>query len=173
MSVGKIRIAISLILITSILLLPGSLVAQTSTAPSNDWSRLAAVESGSKLSIKLKDGKRVEGKLSNLSDTSLTLSVKNKPVELKRDDIRSVHQVKGRSTKKWTLIGMGVGAGATAAVVAVGRANDDDTGFDFDKLENAIHGGLVVAGAGVGAITGFFVGRTRRKRVLVYQTREP
>ncbi|HET6890669.1 MAG TPA: hypothetical protein VFH31_06170, partial [Pyrinomonadaceae bacterium] len=159
--------------ITSILLVPGSLIAQTSTTPINDWSRLTAVEPESKLTVKLKNGKKVEGKLSSLFDTSLTLSVKNKPVELKRDDIRSVHRVKGKSTTKWTLIGMGVGAGATAAVVAVARANDNDTGFDFDKLENAIHGGLVVAGAGVGAITGFFVGRTRRKRALIYASSQP
>jgi hypothetical protein len=173
MSVGRVRITTSLILITSILLLPGSLVAQTSTAPINDWSRLAAIESGNKLTIKLKNGKKVDGKLSSVSDTGLTLSVKDKPVELKRDDIRMVHLVKPPSTTKWTLLGMGVGAGAGAALGAVGRANDNDAGFDFDKLDNAIHAGLVVAGAGAGAITGFFVGRTRRKKVLIYESSQP
>lgn len=173
MSVGRIRIATSLILITSILLVPGSLIAQTSTTPINDWSRLTAVEPESKLTLRLKNGKKVDGRLSSISDAGLTLSVKDKSLEVKRDDIRSVHQVKGQSTTKWTLIGMGVGAGATAAVVAVARANDNDTGFDFDKLENAIHSGLVVAGAGVGAITGFFVGRTKRKRALIYESSQP
>jgi small nuclear ribonucleoprotein (snRNP)-like protein len=173
MSVGRIRIATSLILIASILLLPGSLVAQTSTAPVNDWSRLAAVEPGSKLSIKLKDGKKVEGKLNGFTDSALSLSIKNKTVEVKREEVRSIHQVKRKSATTSTLIGMGVGAGAGAALGAVGRANDDDTGFDFDKLENAIHAGLVVAGAGVGAITGFFVGRSRRKRVLIYESTQP
>lgn len=173
MSDGKIRIVASLILITSILLLPDSLVAQTSTAPVNDWSRLSAVETESKLTIKLKDGKKVEGKLSSLSDTGLRLSVKNKPVELKRDDIRSVHQVKRKSATTSTLIGFGIGAGAGAALGALGRANDNDTSFDFDRLDNAIHAGLVVAGAGAGAITGFFVGRTKRKRVLIYESSQP
>lgn len=173
MSVGRIRIATSLILITSILLLPGSLIAQTSTTPINDWSRLSAVEPESKLTIRLKNGKKIDGRLSSVSDAGLTLSVKDKPLEMKRDDIRSVHQVKGRSTTKWTLIGMGVGAGAGAALGAVGRANDNDTGFDFDELDNAIHAGLVVVGAGLGAITGFFIGRTRRKKVLIYQSSQP
>lgn len=173
MSAGRIRIATSLILITSILLAPSSLVAQTSTASINDWSRLSAVGPESKLTIRLKNGKKVDGRLSSVSDGGLTLSVKDKPLEVKRADIRSVHQVKPPSTAKWTLIGTGVGAGATAAVVAVARSNDDDTGFDFDKLENAIHGGLVVVGAGVGAITGFFVGRSRRKKVLIYESAQP
>lgn len=173
MSAGRVRIATSLILITSILLLPGSLVAQTPTAPINDWSRMSAVETESKVAIKLKNGKKVEGKLSSLSDTGLTLSVKNKPVEVKRDDIRMVHLVKPPSTTKWTLLGMGVGAGAGAALGAAGRANDNDAGFDFGKADNLIHAGLVVIGAGIGGITGFFVGRTQRKRVLIYESSQP
>src|SRR5215475_14797249 len=154
MSVGRIRIATSLILITSILLLPGSLIAQTLIPPINDWARLSAVEIESKLSIKLKDGKKVEGKLSSVSDRGLTLSVKKKPVELNRDDIRSVHLVKPSSSVKWALIGMGVGAGATAGAVALARSTNDDTGADFVN-EDVIHAGLVVIGAGIGTITGF------------------
>jgi small nuclear ribonucleoprotein (snRNP)-like protein len=173
MSVGRIRIATSLILITSILLMPGSLVAQTSTAPMNDWSRLAAVESGSQLSIKLKDGKKVEGKLSGFTDSALSLSIKNKTVEVKREEVRSIHQVKRKSAGTSTLIGLGVGAGAGAVAGALARANDNDAGFDFDKVDNLIHAGLVVAGAGAGAIAGFFVGRTRRKRVLIYESSQP
>jgi hypothetical protein len=173
MSVGKIRIATCLILITSILLLPRSLVAQTSTAPINDWSRLAAVESGSKLSLKLKNGKKVGGKLSGFTDSALSLSIKNKTVEVKREEVRRIHQVQRKSATTSTLIGVGVGAGAAAAAGALVRANDNDAGFDFDKAENLIHAGMVVIGAGVGGITGFFVGRARRKRVLIYESNQP
>lgn len=170
MSVRRMRITTSLILITSILLLPGSLVGQTSPAPMNDWSRLTAVESGSKLIVKLKDGKTVEGKLNSVLDTGLSLSIKNKTVEVKREEVRSIHQVKRKSAGTSTLIGAGVGAGMAAAAGALARANNDDDGF---VSESAMHAGMVVIGAGLGGITGFFVGRTQRTRVLIYESSQP
>ena len=170
MSVRRMRITTSLILIISILLMPGSLFAQTSTAPINDWSRLAAVESGSKLSIQLKDGKKLDGNLSGFTDSALSLSIKNKTVEVKREEVRSIHQVKRKSAGTSTLIGAGVGAGMAATAGALARAGTDDDGF---INESAVHAGMVVIGAGIGGITGFFVGRTRRKKVLIYESSQP
>jgi small nuclear ribonucleoprotein (snRNP)-like protein len=165
--VGGKRLTISLVLVAFILLTPVSLTAQTATAPTNDWSRLSATESGSKLVVKLKNGKTVEGKLSGVSDAVLSLSVKNKPVEIKRDDVRSVHQVKKKSAAKLTLIGLGVGAGAGAAL---GAAADDN---EFLISRGQAAAGFAVLGAGVGAVVGYLVGRSGRQRVLIYETRQP
>ena len=73
------RLMVSITLVTSLLLSPVMLTAQVASAPSSDWSQVIAVQSGSKLVIKLKNGKSVEGKLGGVSDTALSLSVSGKP----------------------------------------------------------------------------------------------
>jgi len=165
MRLGRKEFTISLVLVAS-LLLPSVTLAQVNTAPTRDWSSLKTVLSGSKLVIKLKNGKTVEGKLSGVSDTALSLSVSGKPLELGRDDILSVYQVRGKSAKKPTLIGLGVGAGAGAAIGAAGGDND---GFFLTKPEAAAAFGVL--GAAVGAIAGFAIGKSGHKRVLIYEAK--
>ena len=168
MCVRSKRFTLILVLLAS-LSLPSVTVAQNTSAPAGDWSALNAVTSGSKLVVKLKTGQSVEGKLSSVSDTALSLSVKNKPVDLKRDDVLSVYQLRGKSATKATLIGMGVGAGAGAAIGAAGGSGNDS----FDKIDHAVTAGLTVIGAGAGALTGYLIGRGGNKRVLIYEARQP
>lgn len=160
MFVGSRRLTFSLLLIASLLLSP---IASAQTA-GNDWSALRAVATGSKLSIKLKTGKTVEGRLTGVSDDTLSLSVKDRPTDLKRGEVQSVYEVRRRSATKGTLIGAGVGAGVGLAVGVAGSNSDDD----FVDLDAAVTAGLTVVGAGVGALTGFLIGRRGGKRVLVY-----
>ena len=120
------------------------------------------------MAVKLKDGKTLEGKLGTVSDTGLSLSVKDKPVDVKREDVLSLYQITRKSATKATLIGLGVGAGAGAGIALAGR---NDQGFD--KLENAVLAGFTVIGAGAGALTGYLIGRSGRKRVLIYQAGQP
>ena len=169
MCIGSKRLTMSMALIASILLTPVSLIAQTAAGSSQDWSRLTTVESGSKLVVKQKDGKTLEGKLSSVSDSVLSLSVKNKPVEVRREDVRSVHQITKKSATKATLVGLGVGAGAGAAVGAAGGSNNSG----FEKIEHAATAGLAVLGGAAGALTGYLIGRKGSKRVLVYETNQP
>src|SRR5688572_27813908 len=100
------RITVLLPLLLSFLLSPPILLAQTGM---NDWSRLNSIASGTKLSVKLKDGKKFDGKFDAVSDATLSLTVKNARKELRREEVASVHQVSGKSATKATLIGMGVG----------------------------------------------------------------
>lgn len=165
MFVGKRVRAFSLVLVASLLLSP---VASAQTA-ANDWSALKAVETGSKVSVKLRTGKTVEGKLTGVSDDGLSLSVKNRPVELKREDVQSVYQVRGKSATRATLIGMAVGGGAGAVAGAVGDSSSDG----FETIDSAATAALTVLGAGVGALTGYLIGRRGRKRVLVYEAPQP
>ncbi|MDT5059695.1 MAG: hypothetical protein QOH63_154 [Acidobacteriota bacterium] len=168
MSIVRRRFTISLVLVASLLLSPVA-SAQNAAAPTHDWSALSAVTRGSKLEVKLKDGKTVKGKLSGVSDTALSLSVKNKPVDLKREDVASVYEVSAKSATKATLIGMGVGAAAGAVIGTAGSSRD--TGFD--KIDRAITAGLTIIGAGAGALTGYLIGRGGHKRVLIYEARQP
>lgn len=168
MCIGNKRFTISLALVAALLLSPVTL-AQNTTAPSSDWSVLNTVASGSELSVKLKAGKTVEGKLSSVSDAVLALSVKNKPVELKREDVLSVYQLKRKSATKAVLIGLGVGAGAGALLGSIGDSRSDG----FEKIDQAVTAGLTVIGAGVGALTGYLIGRRGNKRVLIYEAKQP
>lgn len=166
MWIDRKRTTISLALIATLFLSTVTVTAQNTTQANDDWSRVKSVESGSKLAVKLKDGKTVEGKLSSASDSAVSLTVKNKPVDIKREDVLSVHQVMKKSATKATLIGLGVGAGAGAGIGAAAGASNDN---GFEKIEHATTAGLAVLGAGAGAVAGFLVGRSGRKRVLIYQ----
>ena len=103
------RLMICVTLVTSLLLSPVTLTAQVASAPSSDWSQVIAVQSGSKLVIRLKNGTTVDGKLTSANDTALLLSVKNNPMEIKRSDVLSVYQISKKSATKATLIGLAVG----------------------------------------------------------------
>jgi len=156
-------ITMSIALIIALLLSAMPLQAQSNPS---DWSRLNSLESGSKIVVKLKSGKSVEGKLNSVSDSSLMLSIKNANQELKREDVLSVHRLTRKSATKATLIGAGVGGGAGAIIGAVGGRESD-----FDKLDQAVTAGLTIIGAGVGAIGGYLIGRSGKKRELIYEAK--
>ena len=158
---------VSIVLVASLLLSGVSVMAQGGT---NDWSKVTALAGGSNLSVKLKNGKTLKGTLNSVSDNTLSLTVKNAPVEIKREDVRTVHEViKKGSGGKGALIGSAVGAGAGAGLGAIGDASNDG---DFTEgVDNVIIAGMAVAGAGIGAIAGYFVGRRGSKKVLVYEAK--
>lgn len=156
------QLATLLILLTSMLLSPLTVAAQT-----NDWSRLTSVPAGSKLSAKLRNGKTVDGSLRTVSDTALTLTVKNTATEIKRDDVVSVHQVTRKSAKTATLVGLGLGAGAGAVFGAAADSKSDG----FENLDNIATAVTTVLGAGAGALGGFLIGRSGKKRVLIYEAK--
>lgn len=160
------RPLVAVVVVSSLLLSAVSVAAQAQT---NDWSKVSALSSGSNVSVKLKNGKTVNGTLSSATDSTLSVTAKNAPVDIKRDDVRSVHEVvkKGSATKA-ALIGTGVGAGAGAAAGAITDSNNDN---GLEKLDSAATAVLAVAGAGVGALVGYFIGRTGNKRVLVYESK--
>ena len=153
------------ILLSSLLLSTVTVRAQSAT---NDWSRLNSVVPGSKLSVKLKSGKTVDGTLNSVSDTTLSLTVKNAARDLRREDVASVHQVAKKSAAKSTLIGAGVGAGAGAILGAIGDTADENNWFDTDGLLTAAG---AILGAGIGALSGFLVGKSGNKRMLLYQAK--
>lgn len=168
MCVGNRKLTLVLLLAAA-LLLPSVASAQNSSASTGEWASLNTVTSGSKLAVKTQDGRSLEGRLSGVSDASLSLSVKGKPVELKREDVQSVYRIGKNSATKATLIGMGVGAGAGAAIGAAADSSSDG----FEGIDHAVTAGLTVVGAGVGALTGYLLGRRGSKRVLIYEAARP
>ena len=166
MAIGK-RVALILTLITSMFFSPAITMAQSGSSTS-DWSSLRSIPVDSKLSVKLKTGKTIDGKLRSVSDSSLTLMSKNTSVELKQDEISTVHHLLKKSATTSTLIGLGVGAGAGAAIGGIASSNDNS---GFEKIDHVATAGLAVAGAVIGAVSGYFIGRGATKRVLVFENK--
>ena len=141
------------------------LVAQTPIAlaqSSNQWSAVQAIPVDARLIVKQKDGKTIEGKMIEASETNLTLSRNNKVVNISRDGIRQIYRSTGKAAKgKWAAIGTGIGAGAGAGIGATKLSSDSDSDI-------YIMGGLLI-GLGVGAAAGALFGASRRKRELIYE----
>jgi hypothetical protein len=145
--------------------------SNTSSTSSGDWSVVQSVTLGDKLSVKLKDGKKVEGRLRAASDTTLTLDRGNKTSDLDRNSIARIHRYVpnsvGKSIGKSTAIGAGVGFGAGAGLgLAAGQYEDIETA--------ALVGIFGAIGAGVGAAVGAIVGAasaTGRKKMLIYEVK--
>ena len=133
----------------------------------NDWSKVAALAAGSNLQVKLKNGKTIKGTLGSVTDSGLSLTASNAPVEIKREEVRTVHEVvKKGSGGKGALIGSAIGAGAGAGLGVAADSNDEGL-----ELRNSITAGMAVLGAGVGALAGYFIGRSGSKRVLIYEAK--
>jgi hypothetical protein len=163
--------AISYVLV-ALLAMPSITLAQITTGPSSDWASVVATQPGEKLVVKLKDGRSVEGKLVRTSDTILTLSSHNKTTDFNRGDVLRAHRIAPTSAKKATLIGLGIGIAAGVGLGAMGSCRSD--GFIGDCFAPSVIVPVgAVAGAGLGALAGFAIGKSRHKRVLIYEAKQP
>lgn len=146
------------------------IVAQTAGDPARQWESVKALAPGEKLSVRLKDGKKVEATVRSVSDTILTLDRGTTTSDLKRETIskvyRIVRQSTGKSMGKSTAIGAGIGFGVGAGVgIAAGSYEDLETAGLVGLL-----GGLGAAiGAGIGALVGAV--HVKPGRVLIYEAK--
>ena len=127
-----------------------------------DWSAVQSVGTDERLIVKQRDGKTIEGRMIEASETNLTLSRNSKVINIPRDSILQIHHSKGKAAKgKWALIGAGiggaVGGGIGAAKFSSGR----------DDSEIWLPVGLIF-GAGAGAVGGALFEASRRQRELIY-----
>ncbi len=151
--------------ISCMLLVTAMLVWQTpvALAQTDGWPAVQAIAADERLIVKQKDGKTVEGKMIEASDSNLTLSRNKKVVNIPRDNIRQIYHSTGKAAKgKWAAIGAGIGAGAGTGI-GYGKYSPR-----VDDSELWIGIGLLV-GAGAGALSGMAFGASRRKRELIYE----
>lgn len=129
----------------------------------SNWAAVKAIQVDERLIVKQKDGKTVEGRMIEASETNLTLTRNSKVVNISRSDIREIYHSTGKAAKgKWALIGTGVGAGAGAGLGGIKYDSNRDDYIIYPVM------GFVI-GAGVGALAGMAFGASRRSRTLVYQ----
>jgi len=154
-----------------LLALPTLALAQKSSGSVSDWLAVRSISSGEKLSVKLKDGKKMEGRLVSISDATLTIDRGNRSTDIDRQSVEKVYRLVpksvGKSIGKSALIGAGIGFGAgTGVSLAAGSYEDLETGELIGIL-----GGLGAAiGAGIGALVGAVSG-SGNKKVLIYDTK--
>ncbi|GEM_PF-1379893 len=158
-------------LLTVLLLHSTPAIARQSPGSTRDWENVRAITTGDKVRMQTKDGKKADGNLLRVSDTTLTLERGNNAVDFNRDAIAKVYRVvkksAGKTIAKSTLIGAGIGFGSGAGVGLAFGAYED-----FDTAEIVAALGLLGAaiGAGIGALVGAIRG-SGEKRVLVYENK--
>jgi hypothetical protein len=157
----------SLLIVASFLLAQFPIAIAQGQAPQSsgrDWSAVQAVAADERLIVKQKDGKTIEGKMIEASETNLTLSRNSKVVNISRDSIQQIQHSRGKAAKaKWAAIGTGIGAVAGLGIGA--------TKYSSNRDDSEIWMGVgMVFGAGAGAVTGLLIGASQRKRELIYQT---
>jgi hypothetical protein len=156
--------SISLLLV-SLFLASYSPLALAQQVSSNDWAVVRQLRTNEKLVVKKMDGKELKGEMIEASDTALTIDRDGKPLSIPRSDVRQVYVISGKASKgKWALIGAGIGAGAGTGIGATKYRSDRD------DYEIYIYMGTLI-GTGVGAVSGFLFGQSRRSRDLVYDAR--
>jgi len=150
------------IILVGLLLSAQSFLPLVQAKSLHDWSTVQAVGSDERLIVRQKDGKTIEGKMIEASETNLTLSHKGKVVNIPRDSIQQIEHARGRAAKgKWAAIGAAIGAATGGGIGAAKASSTLDDGGIYTVA------GLVI-GAGAGAVGGLAFGATRRHRDLIY-----
>lgn len=163
MKTKTLSLLMALLVVCALLIAPLPIATAQGPSPQasgRDWSAVQAMATDERLIVKQKDGKTIEGKMIEASETNLTLSRNSKVVNISRDSIQQIQHSRGKAAKaKWALIGAGIGAGAGAAIGQAKVESDAEiwlpVGFIF--------------GTGIGAGVGALFGATRRQRTLIYQ----
>lgn len=150
-----------------ILLLTGSSVVlgQGTTQTLHNWTNLTLVPPGDELIVKRKDGKTLKGRLAGATDQAVTLSRKNKLVELDRTQISRIFRRVQKHGETATSTGASIGALAGVGLgIAAARSSEGEVSVIGAAL------GLALLGAGVGALIGA-VFDVKPPTVLIYQAR--
>ena len=138
-------------------------------AASSDWSAVTAISPGEKLSIELKDGKKMKGRLRTAADPIVTLERDSKTTDISRDSISRVYRMvgsAGKSVGKAAAIGAGIGGGIGIGLGMASGGYEDLGKGEIAAILGAVGAGL---GAGIGAIVGGL--GSKEKRVLVYESK--
>ncbi len=145
-------------------------LAQSSQLSSDQaWDLVKQTMFGEKLVVKLKDGRKVKGEKILVSDSELSLSIKNQQAaQFKRDEVLQVWRSLHPDPEKQRLYqGIGVGVGLLGGIaIAVAATRPGEPCFDCRGR------GIGLTAAVIGMTTaGALVGRKLAggKRILIYQ----
>jgi hypothetical protein len=137
---------------------------QETAIAKDNWDAVKSIPVGDEITIETRDGKRMKGRMSSITGTTLTFSSNNRPVDLDQPEIKKIYrQVTGGSRAKNSLLGTAIGAGIGAGIALFFVAT---YGEDVDADDFATTMGF---GAGIGAGVGvLFKGS---KKILIYEVK--
>ena len=161
----------TLLIILGLLGTPTQSLAQaTDPIATGMWSGVEKVPPGEKLIVKLKDGKKVKGTLSSVSDTGLTLARGNRTTDLKRENVLQVYQWVEKRGERHIGLGAMIGAISGGVLGLALYAADAGPFHGGNESVGALIGSIAgtgAIGATLGGLAGFSRGK-RRRRVLIY-----
>jgi hypothetical protein len=165
-------LCVLVLLVVLLLALPCVSLAQTNQPA---WETLHHLQPGQNIQIIDTSSKKHSGKLLNVSDSAISLSVAAGEQSLQKQDVRTV-KVLGAHRGKNALIGAAVGGGAGALIgAAIGAASHQScastTTFCLDPLGTAGQAGIGAAIGGLGgAISGAIIGALVPSHDTAYTT---
>jgi hypothetical protein len=140
---------------------PTALVGGQSPVPPG-WSVVMQAPIGEQFRVRLKDGREIRGRSSQVSPAELIIVQGKEQIRIPADNVRNMYRIVGRS--KWRAALTIGGAGAVAGAL-LGAAITDDT-----------HGGRSAAAASgavsFGSLAALFgaLGTSGKKEVLIFQS---
>jgi len=158
--------ALALTMVVFMLMGVAPVMAQTTA--SSDWSTVTAISAGEKISVELKDGKKMKGRLRSVNDSMLTLDRGSKTSDVTRDSIARVYRMAGavgRSVGRAAAIGAGIGGGIGVGIGIASGGYEDLSRGEVAAIAGGVLGAI---GAGIGAVIGGL--GSKEKKVLVYQS---
>ncbi len=144
----------------------GALAQLTTDSGTDPWGTVKATPPGTELEVKLDDGKKLRGRLLEISDTALRLSRKDEITTLDRASVLKVYQLSPRSgefkrlaTSTGAVVGAGVGL--SAGLSSLFRRPS----FRGPSPRFLL---LPIAGAAIGGAGGYVIASRMRSRMLIY-----
>ena len=165
----KAKFAVFCISLVMMAQTPLALAQSNQLSSDQAWELVKQTALGEKLELKLKDGRKVKGEKVLVSDSELSLTLKNQQAaQFKRDEIRQVWRTLSPDPDKQRFYqGIGTGAGVIAGVSIAVAASSNSPCYD-DCGGRGV--GIVAAIIGL-TIVGALIGRKLAggKRILIYQ----
>ena len=146
-------------LFIAVTLAPATALAQQPQTR-GDWSAVQALSPGEKISVKTKDGDRLDGRFESASDILIIFERRGRKVSLARDSIRLVQLDRGKSRKKGLLWGIAIGGGVGFAVGSALYFPHRD-----DMVDTTVPG-MTAIGAAIGAGIGGGFGKGNKNETV-------
>jgi hypothetical protein len=136
-------------------------IAVQACAQSSDWSAVGELKPGSRVAITLKDGRRVEGRMSGWSAGNLQMKSRKGIRTISMQDVRRVYAYNKISRWRGALIGTLVGFGIGFAVGASSAGYITDRNSPSASWRAAVGSGVGIYGAAIGAPVGALAGGSK------------
>lgn len=139
----------------SLILIIGLMSINTFARTLNDWKNVQSLVHGLKVSVTLKDGRVVKGKLTQTKPDALTVAVDKQKIELKKDNVIQVTKIDpmAKFLQSIAMAGVSTVGVVTGAVTGVGVGIEQGSKEDLVSMAKGAASG-VENGVAAGSLSG-------------------